>query len=62
MLRSKVLIPQLMELLGRTKSKLTKDKNGEHVPHLEINEVVLIHCNIVNNKYSRVIYTFVPRT
>ena len=52
-----------MKLLGSTKSKITKDKNGENVPHLEITEVVLIHCNIVNNDYqqdSRVLYTFVP--
>ena len=40
-----------------------KDKNGENVPHLEIAEVVLVNCNIVNNDYqqdSRVLYTFVP--
>ena len=52
-----------MKLLGSTKSKITKDKNGENVPHLEITEVVLIHCSIVNNDYqqdSRVLYTFVP--
>ena len=53
-----------MKLLGSTKSKITKDKkNGEKVPYLEITEVVLIHCNIVNNSYeqnSRVLYTFVP--
>ena len=52
-----------MELLGITKSKITKDENGEHVPHLEITEVILVHCNIVNNNYhqeSRVLYTFVP--
>ena len=52
-----------MKLLGSTKSKATKDKNSENVPHLEITEVVLIHCNIVNNDYqqdSRVLYTFVP--
>ena len=51
-----------MELLGSTKSKMTKDKNGENVPYLETTEVVLIHCNIVNNSYqqnSRVLYTFV---
>ena len=43
------------------KIKITKDKNGENVPHLEITEVVLVHCNIVNNEYqqdSRVLYTF----
>ena len=52
-----------MKLLGSTKSKVTKDENGEDVPHLEITEVVLVHCNIVNNDYqhdSRILYTFVP--
>ena len=49
-----------MKLLGSTKSKITKDKNGENVPHLEIVELVLIHCNIVDNnyqqKFSNIIY------
>ena len=52
-----------MKLLGSTKSKATKDKNSENVPRLEITEVVLIHCKIVNSDYqqdSRVLYTFVP--
>ena len=52
-----------MKLLGSTKSKITKDKNGEKVPHLEIFELVLIHCNLVNNNYqqnSRILYIFVP--
>ena len=52
-----------MKLLGSTESKITKDKNGENVPHLEITEVVLVHCNMVNNDYqqdSRVLYTSVP--
>ena len=52
-----------LEVLGSTKSKITKDKNGENIPHLEITEVVLVQCNIVNNDYqqdSRVFYTFVP--
>ena len=50
-----------MKLFGSTKSKIAKDKNGENVPYLEITEIVLIHCNIVNNDYqqdSRVSYTF----
>ena len=53
----------MMKLLGNTKSKITKDENGENVPHLDITEVVLVHCNIVNNDYEhdlRVVYTFVP--
>ena len=41
----------MMKLLGNTKSNITKDKNGENVHHLEITEVVLVHCNIVNNVY-----------
>ena len=58
-----LLTPETMKLLGSTKNKITKDKNGENVPHLQITEVVLVHCNIVNNDYqqdSRVLYTFVP--
>ena len=38
-----------MKLLGSTKKKINKNKNGENVPHLEITEVVLVHCYIVNN-------------
>ena len=52
-----------MKLLGRTKNKITTDKNGENVPHLEIKEVILVHYNFVNNDYqqdSRVLYTFIP--
>ena len=52
-----------MKLLGSSKSKITKDKNGENMPHLQIAEVVLVHCNFVNNNYqhdSRVLYTFIP--
>ena len=60
--RLKLLTPETMKLLGSTENKITKDKNGGNVPHLEITEVVLVHCNIVNNDYqqdSRVLYTFV---
>ena len=52
-----------MKLLGSIESKITKDKNGENVPNLEIIELVLVHCNLVNNDYqqdSRILYTFVP--
>ena len=52
-----------MKLLASIENKITKDKNGENVPHLEITEVVLVHCNIANNDYqqdSRVLYMFVP--
>ena len=52
-----------MKLLGSTKNKITKDKKGENVPHLEVTQVVLVHWNIVNNDYQQdfsVLYTFVP--
>ena len=39
-----LLMPETMKLLGSTKNKITKDKNGESVPHLEITEAVLVHC------------------
>ena len=38
-----------MKLLGSTESKITEDKNVENVSHLQITELVLVHCNIVNN-------------
>ena len=52
-----------MKFFGNTENKISRDKNGENVPHLEITEVVLVHCDIVNNDYqqqSRVLYKFVP--
>ena len=52
---------ETMKLLGSAKSKINKDKNGENTPHLEITEVILIHCNVVNNDYQqdlRLLYTF----
>ena len=58
-----ILTSETRKLLGSTENKITKDKNGENVPHLEIAEVVLVHCNIADNDYrqdSRVLYTFVP--
>ena len=68
-----LLTPETMKLLGSTVSKINdkndkirmvkKDKNGENVSHLEVAEVVLVHCNLVNNDYqqdSRILYAFVP--
>ena len=43
-----LLTPETMKLLGSTENKITEDKNGE----VEIAEVVLVHCNIVNNDYQ----------
>ena len=53
----------MIKLLGRTENKITKDENGENMPHIEITEVELIHCNIANNDYqqdSRILYRYVP--
>ena len=58
-----LLSPETMKLLGSTKKDVDKDKNGEDVPKLESVEVVLVHCNLVNNNYqqaSKVLFTFVP--
>ena len=52
-----------MKFLESTKSKITKDENGENMPYLEITEVVSIHCNVVNNSYqqnSTFLCTFIP--
>ena len=56
-------MPEKMKLLESTESKITKGRSGENVPHLEITEVILVHCNIANNDYqqdSRVLYTCFP--
>ena len=58
-----LLTPAATKLFGSTNSKITKDENGGNVLHLEITEVVLVHCNIVNNDYqqdSSVLYIFGP--
>ena len=53
-----LLTPETMKLLGSA-----ENKNGENVPRLEVVELVLVHCNLVNNDYqqdSRILYAFVP--
>ena len=58
-----LLTSETMKLRGSTESKITKDENGNNVPNIEITEVVLVHCYIVNNDYqedSRVLYIFIP--
>ena len=57
-----LLTPETMKLLGGTESKITKDKNGEDVPHLEVAELVLVHCNIVNNDYQQEYYIHLFQT
>ena len=58
-----LLSPETTKLLGSTMKYVDKDKNGEDVPKLESAEVILVHCNLVNNSYqqaSKVFFTFVP--
>ena len=58
-----LLTPETMKLLGSAENKITRNKNSENVPHLEIVELVLVHCNLANNDYqqdSRILYAFVP--
>ena len=58
-----LLTPETMKLLGSVESKITKDKNGENAPRLEVVELILVHCNLVNNdyqQYSRILNAFVP--
>ena len=58
-----LLSKETMKLLGSTKNIIDAGKNSENVPRLENFEVVLVHCNLVNNSYqqaSRLLFTFVP--
>ena len=48
-----LLTPKIIKLLGSTKNEITKDKNGENVPHLDITEVVLVHSDIDNIDYQQ---------
>ena len=59
----KLQTPETMKLFDNTKKINRKTKNGENVPTLEVVEVVLVQCNIVNNQYqqkSEALYTFIP--
>ena len=58
-----LLTEETMQLLRSSKKVIDKNKDGEIVPRLETVEVVLVHCNLVNNNYqqaSKVLFTFVP--
>ena len=48
-----LLTLETIKLLGSNENKINKDKSGENVLHLEITEVVIVHCNIVNNNYQQ---------
>ena len=58
-----MLSPETMKLLRSAKNDFDKGKDGEDVPELESVEVILLHCNLVNNSYqkaSKVLFTFIP--
>ena len=58
-----LLTSETMKLLENNKSKITKDKNSENVPNLEMTKAELVHWKIFNNDYQqdlRVLYTFIP--
>ena len=58
-----MLSEETMQLLRSSKKDIDQNKDGEIVPKLETAEVVLAHCNLVNNIYqqaSKVLFTFVP--
>ena len=58
-----LLSPETMTLLRSAKKDVDQNKDGEDGPKLESVEVVLVHCNLVNNNYqkaSKVLFTFVP--
>ena len=57
------MIAETKTLIPSSENKITKDENGENLPHLEFAEVILVHCNNANNdyqQYARVLYTFLP--
>ena len=48
-----------MKLLGSTESKITKDKNGENVPHLEVVALVLAHATLllmISGRFNNIAY------
>ena len=58
-----LLSKETMKLLGSSTDTIDGDKNSELVPKLESVDLVLVHCNLVNNSYqqaSKVLFTFVP--
>ena len=58
-----LLSKETMRLLGSTSNSIDKDKNSDLVPKLESVDLVLVHCNLVNNSYQqacKLLFTFVP--
>ena len=51
--KSELLSKETMQLSGSSKKDIDQNKNGEILPRLETVEVVLVHCNLVNNSYQQ---------
>ena len=54
-------MPETMKLFGSIKKLIDKTKSGEKLPSLEVAEVFLVQCNLVDNNYqqkSEVLYAF----
>ena len=60
-----LLSKETMRLLGSSVDTIDGDKNSELIPKLESVDLVLVHCNLVNNssyqQVSKVLFTFVPK-
>ena len=57
-----MLSEEATKLLGSLKKDMKNNRDGENVPNLETAEVVLVHCNLVNNDYqqaTKLLFTFV---
>ena len=44
-------MPEIMKLFGSTKKLIDKTKKGQKVSSLEVVEVVLVQCSLVDNEY-----------
>ena len=58
-----LLSKETMKLLGSSSDTIDGDNNSELAPKLESVDLVLVHCNVVNNSYqqaSKVLFTFAP--
>ena len=42
-----------MKLFDSTKKLIYKTKNEENVPSLEVVEIILVQCNLVDNQYQQ---------
>ena len=46
-----LMTPETQKLLGSSLKTITGEINGDLVPEMESTEVILVHCNLINNDY-----------